>query len=95
MVNGAVTGEVPTADRDYMARLVSSQTGVSPEEARQRVDALINDAKTAAVKARQALDAARKATATLAIVTALAMLIGAFVACVAAAYGGQERDEHR
>ncbi len=34
------------------------------------------------------------AAATAAIYTALSMIIGAFIACVAAALGGQQRDEH-
>jgi hypothetical protein len=51
----------------------------------------MNDAK---VKARQVADAARKASSLAAIFTGLAMLIGAFVACVAAALGGQQRDEY-
>ena len=39
-------------------------------------------------------DAARKAGAYAAIFTALSMLIGAFIACAAAALGGQQRDLH-
>lgn len=39
-------------------------------------------------------DAARKAAASFSIFTALSMLVGAFIACVAAALGGQRRDEH-
>jgi hypothetical protein len=46
------------------------------------------------VKARQAADAARKATAEASIFTALSMLVGAFIACIAAALGGQRRDLH-
>ncbi len=37
---------------------------------------------------------ARKAGATLSIVTGLSMLVGAFIACVAAALGGRQRDAH-
>jgi hypothetical protein len=48
----------------------------------------------AQTKARQAADAARKAASAAAICTALSMLLGAFIACVAAALGGHERDEH-
>ena len=92
--NGLVTGDVPAADKIYLAQLVSAHTGVSPEEAGTRVDQLIADAKTAESKALQTIDAARKAGATLSIFTALAMLIGAFVACAAAALGGQQRDEY-
>ena len=52
--------------------------------------AAINDAKT---KAKEAADAARKAGATFALVSALSLVIGAFIASVAAAYGGRQRDE--
>jgi hypothetical protein len=38
-------------------------------------------------------DAARKAAAEFAIFTALALVIGAFIASAAAAYGGSLRDE--
>ena len=39
-------------------------------------------------------DAARKAAATFSIFAAVSMLIGAFIASVAAAYGGNLRDEY-
>lgn len=94
ILNGLATGDVPAPDKAYLAQLVSSHTGVAPEEAAKRVDQVIADAKTAEVKLRQGADAARKAGATLAIFTGLAMLIGAFIACVAAALGGQQRDVH-
>ena len=42
----------------------------------------------------QAAETARKSAAAFSIFTALSMLVGAFVACVAAAIGGQERDKH-
>jgi hypothetical protein len=50
--------------------------------------------KEAELKARQAADAARKATATFAIFSALSLTIGAFIASAAAAYGGNVRDEY-
>jgi hypothetical protein len=43
---------------------------------------------------RDAEDTARHGAAAFAIFTALSMLVGAFVGCVAAALGGQQRDEH-
>jgi hypothetical protein len=94
ILHGLSTGEIPDADRTYVAQLVSAQTGLSADEAGKRVDTLIADAKTAEVKAKQAVDATRKAGATASIFTALAMLIGAFIACAAAALGGQQRDEY-
>jgi hypothetical protein len=82
------------ADRAYLAQLVAARTGLSAAESEQRVDAVVNQVKAAEAKARQAADAARKVAATTSIFTALAMLIGAFIACVAAALGGRERDLH-
>ena len=94
ILHGLSTGDVPAADKTYVAQLVSAQTGLSADEAGKRVDTLIADAKAATVKAQQAVDATRKAGATASIFTALAMLIGAFIACAAAALGGQQRDEY-
>ena len=94
ILNGLATGDVPAPDKSYLAQLVSAHTGVAPDEAAKRVDQAIGDAKAAKVKVQQGADAARKAGATLAIFTGLAMLIGAFIACVAAALGGQQRNVH-
>jgi hypothetical protein len=94
LANGVSSGDVPTTDRAYLAELVSARTGISSEEAQKRVDAAIAQAKAADVKARQAADAARKAAAETSLFTALSMLVGAFIACIAAALGGQRRDLH-
>jgi hypothetical protein len=85
---------VSAPDKTYLAQLVASRTGLSEAEAEQRVDTVIAQVKAAEVKARQAAEAARKVAATTSIFTALAMLVGAFIACVAAALGGRERDLH-
>jgi hypothetical protein len=82
------------ADKAYLVQLVASRTGLSPAEAQQRVDAVVSQIKAAEVKARQAADQARKVASITSIFTALSMLIGAFIACVAAAIGGRERDLH-
>ena len=94
LANGVASGDVPTTDRAYLAELVAARTGISAEDAQKRVDAAIAQAKAADVKARQAADAARKAAAETSIFTALSMLVGAFIACIAAALGGQRRDLH-
>jgi hypothetical protein len=88
------SGDLPAADRTYLAQLVAARAGISQEDAQQRVDAVVADLKATETKAREAADTARKAAAKTAILTALSMLIGAFVACVAAALGGHRRDEH-
>ena len=94
LANGIVSGDVPSADRTYLAELVAARAGISLEDAQKRVDTAIAQAKAAEAKARQAADAARKAASEASIYTALSMLVGAFIACIAAALGGQRRDLH-
>jgi hypothetical protein len=92
--NAAMSGAVSDEDRAYLASLVAAKTSLSTDEAQKRVDAYIESAKEASVQAKAAADKARKSAATAALYTALALLIGAFIASVAAAIGGRLRDEH-
>jgi len=92
--NTATTGEISDEDRSYLVNLVAAKTGVSTNEAQKRVDAFIQSVKDAVAQAKSAADGARKAAATAALYTALALLIGAFIASVSAAIGGRLRDEH-
>ena len=85
---------VSADDRAYLAQLVQAQTGVTPDEAQKRVDDFVTATVNAENKARAAVDAARKAAAEASIFTALALLVGAFIASVSAALGGRLRDEH-
>jgi hypothetical protein len=94
VANAAANGNVPDADRAYLAQLVAAQTGVPPAEAQRRVDDFLAGAMDAANKARAAGGVARRAAAEASIFTALSMLIGAFIASTAAALGGRRRDEH-
>ena len=93
LASGIANGDMPAADRTYVVQLVAARTVLSQADAEKRVDEVIAREKTAEVKAKQAADAARKATAEFAIFTALSMLIGAFIASAAAAYGASVRDE--
>jgi hypothetical protein len=90
----AATGDISDDDRNYLASLVAAKTGVSTDEAQKRVDAFVAEVKEGVTRAKAAADEARKAAAQAAIYTALAMLIGAFIASVSAAIGGRLRDEH-
>lgn len=81
-------------DRAYLAQLVQAQTGVSAAEAQKRVQQFVTATLDAEQKARAAADTARKGAAEASIYTALAMLIGAFIASISAAIGGRLRDEH-
>ena len=92
LVNGLRQGDLPAADRSYLAQLVAARTGLSQPEAEKRVADAVAQAKAAEAKARQAADAARKAAAHMALWTCLALLIGAFVASYAATIGGRQRD---
>lgn len=94
LANGVRNGGMSQADHDYLVQLVAAKTGIPQADAQKRLDDTIAAAKDAETKARAAADAARKATATFAIFTALSLLIGAFVAMAAAAYGGNLRDEY-
>jgi len=94
LAKGLTTGDVSAADRAYVAQMVAARTGIARPDAEKRVDDVVAQMNAAETKARQAADAARKAAAKASILTALSMLIGAFIACSAAALGGQERDLH-
>lgn len=94
LATGALRGSLPAADRAYLVQLVTARTGIAPADAQARVDTVVAREQATRQQAREAADAARSAGAKLAFSTALAMLIGAFIACVAAALGGQQRDEH-
>jgi hypothetical protein len=88
------TGELAASDRSYVAQLVAQRTGISQADAAKRVDAAVANIKAADARTRELLEDARKAAARASIYTGLSMLIGAFIACVAAALGGRRRDEH-
>lgn len=90
----ALSGAVSDDDRAYLTQLIASKTGVSTEEAQKRVDAFIGSVKDAGAQVKAAADQARKSAATAALYTALALLVGAFIASVSAAVGGRLRDEH-
>jgi hypothetical protein len=94
LAKGLTTGDVSAADRAYVAQMIAARTGIAQADAEKRVDDAVAQLNAAETKARQAADAARKAAATASILTALSMLIGAFIASTAAALGGKERDLH-
>ena len=94
--NSIYTGALPQEDLTYVAQLVSQNTGISQQEAEQRVQAVYDKAqanlKEAKNKAQQAADAARKATSYVTLWSFISLLIGAFVASLCATYGGRQRD---
>jgi hypothetical protein len=92
IAHGVSDGTVSTGDRTYLAQLVAARTGLSQPEAARRVDQVVAEAKAAEVKTRQAADKVRKAASDLSFFTAFSMLVGAFIAAVAATVAGHRRD---
>jgi hypothetical protein len=78
-------GDLVSADRSYVTRLVAARTGLSPADAEKRVTEVINEIK-------QSLDKSRKVAAQLSLWLAASLLLGAFAASLAAVEGGQLRD---
>ena len=85
---------VSESDRTYLATLIAQKTGITADAAQARVNEFVASVDDAKMHAKAAADAARKSAAETAIYTALALLIGAFIASAAAVLGGRLRDEH-
>lgn len=92
IANGALSAE----DSTYLAQLVSQHTGLTQQEAEARVNQIYttvqDKAKEVEVKAKEAADAARKASVGISLWLFVSLLIGAFSASLAATWGGRCRD---
>ncbi|MGH7101668.1 MAG: hypothetical protein ACREFJ_04670 [Acetobacteraceae bacterium] len=86
------TGSLSPSDHTYLVQLVAARTGITAADAGKRVDQVVAAEKQAVAKAAQVANAARKTAAQFAIYVFFSMLIGAFIACVAGAIGGRQRD---
>lgn len=93
LLRSAAKGEFSAADRTYVEQLIAARTGLSEADAKARVDAVLKQIEDAKVATQEAADTARKSAATTALLGALSMFIGAFIACAGAALGGRRRDE--
>lgn len=85
LTKGAAQGKLSPADSAYIRDLVVARAGLSPAEAQRRVD-------SAVIRVRATVDDARISASATGFFSALSLLIGAFIACVAAALGGRLRD---
>lgn len=92
MLNDLKNDNFPNADRAYLAQLVAQKTGVAPDEASRRVNNVIQQMENAKEKLKEKADTARKTASAIAIITCLSMVLGAFIASVAAALGGRKRE---
>ena len=87
---------LPPEDIRYVGQIVAQRTGISQQDAEKRVagvyakaQAKVRDAEMAT---RDAADKTRKASAYSALWLFVSLLIGAFVASLAATFGGRQRD---
>ena len=96
LMNSVRTGALPAEDVRYVGQLVAQRTGLSQADAEKRVTDTYTRMQTtlrdAEVAAKQAADTARKASAYAALWLFVSLLIGAFVASLAATFGGRQRD---
>lgn len=90
------TEGLPDEDVRYVGQLLARHTGLAQQDGEMRVagtyarlKATLHDADTAT---RTAADAARKATAYGSLWLFVSLLSGAFVASLAATFGGRQRD---
>lgn len=93
LANGAVNGSVSEEDKTYLAQLVSTRTGISADDAKKRVDAVIANVDAAKAKAADVAETARKTGVLAAFLTAASLLVAAAGAYWAAMQGGNHRDK--
>lgn len=87
---------LPAEDIRYVGQIVAQRTGLPQQDAEKRVADVHAKAqaklRNAEVAARDAADKARKASAYSALWLFVSLLVGAFVASLAATFGGRQRD---
>jgi hypothetical protein len=95
-LNSVRTASLPAEDIRYVGQVVAQRTGLTQQDAEKRVtdryarlQAKLRDTETAA---KDAADKGRKASAYAALWLFISLLIGAFVASLAATFGGRRRD---
>ena len=96
-LNSVRSGALPAADVTHVGQSVAQRTGLSQQDAEKRVidtyTGLQTKLRDAEVAAKDAADKARKASAYAALWLFISLLIGAFVASLAATFGGRHRDD--
>ena len=89
-----VTGEgVSDADRQYLASVVASRTGIAEADAETRVDEVIAQAQAVQDDLVAAAEQARRIGILVAFVTAASLVVSAAAAYIAAGAGGDHRDK--
>ncbi|WP_296810796.1 hypothetical protein [Thiocapsa sp.] len=95
-INGIRLGGLPDEDLRYIGEVVAGRTGLSQGDAQERVADTFARVQTTLqeteMTAREAADEARKASAYAALWVFISLLIGAFIASLAATLGGRQRE---
>lgn len=91
--HGLTQGDIASADKAYLASLISARTGLTQAEAAERVDTVMSEIRAARDLTLTAADEARKTWARIMLFTCASLLIGAFIGAVAGAIGGRQRDQ--
>ncbi len=95
-MNASGSEALPDADLRHVGQLVALRTGLSQQDAQNRVADTFTRATAKSrereIAARGVADKARQASAYGALWLFVSLLIGAFVASLAATFGGRQRD---
>jgi hypothetical protein len=93
MARGIANGDIPEADRTYLAQVIAARTDVPEDEAKTRVDTMVTNAQQAAEEAKQKAQRAKHFAVIAAFLAAASLAISAAAAFWAAGMGGRHRDE--
>ena len=89
-------GAMSDDDLRYGGQWLAQRTGMAQAQAQARVATIFSEAQTALrnteIAARQAADAARKASVYTSLWLVIALMLGAFAASLSATFGGRQRD---
>lgn len=83
-------GQIDASDKTYLAQIISERTGMSQQQAEQRIDQTIDEAKSTALAAA---DEARQAASLLGFWIVFIMLVTGIACWWAGTLGGHHRDE--
>jgi hypothetical protein len=90
LARSLASGSVDAGDKAYLAQLIAARTGMSQQEAEQRIDQTVENAKNAALAAAEK---ARQATMLIGFWIVFIMLVAGIVSAWAGTVGGHHRDE--
>lgn len=92
--HSVANGSISADDKKYVSGVIANATGVTQADAEARIDKAMKSLDDLKLQAKQKADEARKISAATALLGALGLCVGAFLACVAAIMGGRSRDEN-